>query len=193
VVLDNTGVPVALTNGVTEAWPCTLQKEPDRAPCPAPPPPGTNPSCGPGSNGTSIWCVSALGLSLVSVLLTACWRSGAPTIIATPCCNRLEPLRTATSILPFRRRDGGCHTLNCFKLRGQEVDTHKFRLENIIINFYLALSFSLLQASSSTAATVNGTCCAEIGSHAGCGSCASNASPAPTLGWGGGCFCSFDS
>jgi len=56
VVLDANGGLVALTNGVTEAWPCTLQKEPDRPPCTNPPTPGVNPSCGPGSNGTSIWC-----------------------------------------------------------------------------------------------------------------------------------------
>lgn len=48
--------PIGLTNGVTEAWPCTLQREPDRPPCKYPPTPGTNPDCGPGSNGTSIWC-----------------------------------------------------------------------------------------------------------------------------------------
>ena len=48
--------PIGLTNGVTEAWPCTLQREPDRPPCKQPPTPGTNPDCGPGSNGTSIWC-----------------------------------------------------------------------------------------------------------------------------------------
>lgn len=56
VVLGTNGVPVGLTNGVTEAWPCTLQEEPDRPPCTKPPVPGVNPSCGPGSNGTSIWC-----------------------------------------------------------------------------------------------------------------------------------------
>ena len=56
VVLGPDRTPIALTNGVTEAWPCTLQKEPDRPPCTKPTPPGTNPSCGPGSNGTSIWC-----------------------------------------------------------------------------------------------------------------------------------------
>ena len=56
VVLGKDGTPVALTNGVTEAWPCTLQQEPDRPPCKKPPVPGVNPSCGPGSNGTSIWC-----------------------------------------------------------------------------------------------------------------------------------------
>ena len=56
VVLGPSGAPIGLTNGVTEAWPCTLQKEPDRAPCTKPPTPGKNPDCGPGSNGTSIWC-----------------------------------------------------------------------------------------------------------------------------------------
>ena len=56
VVLDTDGSLVALTNGVTEAWPCTLQEEPDRPPCKHPPIPGKNPDCGPGSNGTSIWC-----------------------------------------------------------------------------------------------------------------------------------------
>ena len=56
VVLDGQGALLGLTNGVTEAWPCTLQAEPDRAPCTHPTPPGVNPSCGPGSNGTSIWC-----------------------------------------------------------------------------------------------------------------------------------------
>ena len=56
VVLGPDRTPIALTNGVTEAWPCTLQKEPDRPPCTKPTPPGTNPTCGPGSNGTSIWC-----------------------------------------------------------------------------------------------------------------------------------------
>jgi hypothetical protein len=56
VVLGPKGEPVGLTNGVTEAWPCTLQKEPDRAPCTKPPTPGVNPDCGPGSNGTGIWC-----------------------------------------------------------------------------------------------------------------------------------------
>ena len=56
VVLGPDRTPIALTNGVTEAWPYTLQKEPDRPPCTKPTPPGTNPACGPGSNGTSIWC-----------------------------------------------------------------------------------------------------------------------------------------
>lgn len=56
VVLDKAGIPIALTNGVTEAWPCTLQREPDRPPCKHPAVPGKNPDCGPGSNGTSIWC-----------------------------------------------------------------------------------------------------------------------------------------
>ena len=56
VVLDARGQLLALTNGVTEAWPCTLQREPDRPPCRHPYTPGVNPHCGPGSNGTSIWC-----------------------------------------------------------------------------------------------------------------------------------------
>ena len=56
VVLGKGGKPIAVTNGVTEAWPCTLQQEPDRPPCKHPTPPGTNPDCGPGSNGTAIWC-----------------------------------------------------------------------------------------------------------------------------------------
>jgi hypothetical protein len=56
VVLDGKGNLIALTNGVTEAWPCTLQQEPDRPACKHPPVPGVNPDCGPGSNGTSIWC-----------------------------------------------------------------------------------------------------------------------------------------
>ena len=56
VVLDANGALLALTNGVTEAWPCTLLQEPDRAPCKQPYTPGVNPDCGPGSNGTSIWC-----------------------------------------------------------------------------------------------------------------------------------------
>jgi hypothetical protein len=33
VVLGKTGAPVGLTNGVTEAWPCTLEHVPDRPPC----------------------------------------------------------------------------------------------------------------------------------------------------------------
>ena len=45
VVLDKAGVPIALTNGVTEAWPCTLVNPP------VPDKPGL-----PGSNGTGIWC-----------------------------------------------------------------------------------------------------------------------------------------
>ena len=56
VVFDPAGGLLALTNGVTEAWPCTLQEEPDRPPCTKPYTPGVNPHCGPGSNGTSIWC-----------------------------------------------------------------------------------------------------------------------------------------
>eukprot|EP00937_MAST-01D_sp_MAST-1D-sp2_P005331 g5331.t1 len=58
VVLGKGGKLLALTNGVSEAWPCALQREPDRAPCPASFDPfaGKNPDCGPGSNGTSIWC-----------------------------------------------------------------------------------------------------------------------------------------
>lgn len=56
VVLNAQGKLLGLTNGVTEAWPCTLQEEPDRPPCKHPVVPGHNPNCGPGSNGTSIWC-----------------------------------------------------------------------------------------------------------------------------------------
>ena len=56
VVFDRQGIPLGLTNGVTEAWPCTLQVEPDRPACKHATPPGVNPTCGPGSNGTSIWC-----------------------------------------------------------------------------------------------------------------------------------------
>jgi len=56
VVLGQDGTPIGLTNGVTEAWPCTLQQEPDRPPCKKQPTPGKNPDCGPGSNGTAIWC-----------------------------------------------------------------------------------------------------------------------------------------
>ena len=58
VVLGEGGALLALTNGVTEAWPCALQAEPDRPPCPASfdPYAGVMPDCGPGSNGTSIWC-----------------------------------------------------------------------------------------------------------------------------------------
>lgn len=57
VVFDSSGKKMlGLINGVTEAWPCTLQNEPDRPPCKHPYTPGVNPSCGPGSNGTSIWC-----------------------------------------------------------------------------------------------------------------------------------------
>jgi hypothetical protein len=57
VVLGPNGTLLALTNGVTEAWPCTLQEEPDRPPCKGFDPfAGKNPSCGPGSNGTAIWC-----------------------------------------------------------------------------------------------------------------------------------------
>ena len=58
VVLGKGGALLALTNGVTEAWPCALQAEPDRPPCPASFDPfaGVMPDCGPGSNGTNIWC-----------------------------------------------------------------------------------------------------------------------------------------
>lgn len=56
VVLNAHGAIVGVTHGVTEAWPCTLEVEPDRPPCKHPPTPGKNPHCGPGSNGTSIWC-----------------------------------------------------------------------------------------------------------------------------------------
>ena len=77
VVLDAKNRVIGMTNGVTEAWPCmfffffsydddnskttttttgTLQVEPDRPPCKHPNIPGVNPNCGPGSNGTSIWC-----------------------------------------------------------------------------------------------------------------------------------------
>jgi hypothetical protein len=44
VVLDANGELLALTNGVTEAWPCTLQEEPDRPPCKKPFTPGVNPT-----------------------------------------------------------------------------------------------------------------------------------------------------
>lgn len=43
VVLDAKGALVALTNGVTEAWPCTLEVVPDRPACKHPPVPGVNP------------------------------------------------------------------------------------------------------------------------------------------------------
>jgi hypothetical protein len=57
VVLNAKGKLLALTNGVTEAWPCTLiPNVPDRPNCTQPYTPGVNPACGPGSNGTSIWC-----------------------------------------------------------------------------------------------------------------------------------------
>lgn len=56
VVFDRQGIPLGLTNGVPEAWPCTLQVEPDRPACKHATPPGVNPTCGPGSNGTSILC-----------------------------------------------------------------------------------------------------------------------------------------
>ncbi len=56
VVLDEKNRVIGMTAGVTEAWPCTLQEEPDRPPCKHPPKPGVNPNCGPGSNGTAIWC-----------------------------------------------------------------------------------------------------------------------------------------
>ena len=47
VVMGKAGTPIGLTNGVTEAWPCTLQREPDRPPCTEPTVPGKNPDCGP--------------------------------------------------------------------------------------------------------------------------------------------------
>jgi hypothetical protein len=57
-VLGRAGSLVALTTAVTEAWPCTTSQGivPDRPPCTGPPVPGVNPDCGPGSNGTIIWC-----------------------------------------------------------------------------------------------------------------------------------------
>ena len=59
VVIDNKGDLIGLSNGVTEAWPCGLYNPPvpDLPPCKQPIPPGTtNPNCGPGSNGTRIYC-----------------------------------------------------------------------------------------------------------------------------------------
>eukprot|EP00041_Stephanoeca_diplocostata_P007648 m.110131 g.110131 ORF g.110131 m.110131 type:complete len:127 (-) comp16973_c0_seq1:96-476(-) len=70
VVLGRKGEPIGLTNGVTEAWPCTLQLEPDRPPCKKPPVPGHNPKCGPGSNGTTIWCPVDYCYTLFQPLMT---------------------------------------------------------------------------------------------------------------------------
>ena len=42
VVKGKNGEPIGLTNGVTEAWPCTLQREPDRPACTKPPTPGVS-------------------------------------------------------------------------------------------------------------------------------------------------------
>lgn len=58
VVRAKNGTLLGLTNAVTEGWPCTTSAGvvPDRPPCPGPPPPGTLPKCGPGSNGTIVWC-----------------------------------------------------------------------------------------------------------------------------------------
>lgn len=68
VVLDANNQPVALTNGVTEAWPCCTPDTstcgrnisfpvPDRPACDAFDPfAGRNPDCGVGSNGTILWC-----------------------------------------------------------------------------------------------------------------------------------------
>ena len=71
VVLGKDGALIALTNGVTEAWPCTLETEPDRKPCTHPTPPGTNPKCGPGSNNTGIWCPNDYCYTLIQELFTS--------------------------------------------------------------------------------------------------------------------------
>ena len=58
MVLGAGNQPVALATGVTEAWPCTTRRTPDRAPCHGFDPfAGRNPdNCGVGSNGTILWC-----------------------------------------------------------------------------------------------------------------------------------------
>ena len=75
VVLGPNGTLLALTNGVTEAWPCTLQQEPDRPPCPKSfdPYAGRNPDCGPGSNGTAIWCPIDYSYTMWQGLAQATW------------------------------------------------------------------------------------------------------------------------
>ena len=61
VVQDAQGTLVGLTTAVTEAWPCTTScgHVPDNPPCKDFNPFGgtnPNPKCGPGSNGTILWC-----------------------------------------------------------------------------------------------------------------------------------------
>ena len=61
VVLDGKGNLVGLTTAVTEAWPCTTSfgRVPDMSPCKGFDPyagANPNPKCGPGSNGTILWC-----------------------------------------------------------------------------------------------------------------------------------------
>ena len=68
VVFDAKGQPVALTTGVTEAWPCCTPHTstcehvkfpvPDHAPCQGFNPfAGHNPvDCGVGSNASNLWC-----------------------------------------------------------------------------------------------------------------------------------------
>ena len=68
VVLDADNRPVALTNGVTEAWPCTTRRTPDRPPCHPPfnPFAGHNPkNCGVGFERNDL--VVPIGLLLHAV------------------------------------------------------------------------------------------------------------------------------
>lgn len=64
---DKGRTPIALSNGVTEAWPCNLNgPKPDGSHCPPPCPDKPLP----GSNGTSIWCPVDYCYTMIQPLAT---------------------------------------------------------------------------------------------------------------------------